>query len=617
MIRAVGLRARLLSWGALLVAVTVASGYFSALAFGRVSRATGDALIDDRETAVLIQTMTSAIEDEDDALLLSLAGESVRARQDLATERRRFDEAMATLVGRTHDEDERAGLATLAKILAHYRARGDDLIALGAAADARELYRRELAPTLKQATGELAKLREHRFRVTQAVAANARDEADRATVLVTMTTLAALAFLVFVAWRLARTVVEPLRQLTASVEAVRLRHFEARVEPASDDEIGRLGAGFNRMAAALGELDAARVGDLVAANQTLEATLEGLPEAVLVVDASGAIVRTNARARELLGDVHAVDDVKLPQAATAALRDAASGGDPKNTSRADLGRAMTMKKDGEARMFLPRIVAVAGGKSGPRAVVVLDDVTDFARLDEARTEFIAAAAHELRTPLTTLRMTLALLGEAEHALDERQRETLATARVGVEQLGATLDAFLDVTRAETGALVLARDRIDTRVLVEQVARTLRPRFEERGIALDVEASGDLVVAGDRARLAAALSNLLTNALKYSPSGGHVHVRAAREDGSVRFVVDDDGPGVPADLRDRVFEKYFRVEHERGERAPQGERARGAGIGLYLCRQVVEAHTGLVRCEQSPSGGARFVVELPGGDAVAR
>ncbi|HEY8073715.1 MAG TPA: ATP-binding protein [Labilithrix sp.] len=609
--RSIGLRARLLSWGALLVAVTVASGYFSALAFGRVSRGMSDALIDDRESAVLLQTLTSAIEDEDDALLLSLAGENARARVDLATERRRFDDAAAAFTARTHDDDERAELVTLARTVEHYRARGDDLIALADSAAARDLYRRELAPTLKQATSELAKLREHRFRVTQAVAASARDEAERATVLVSATTLAALLFLAFVAWRVARTVVDPLRQLTSSVEALRLRHFEARVEPASDDEIGRLGAGFNRMAAALGELDAARVGDLVAANRTLEATLEALPEAVLVVDASGTIVRSNAHARDLLGDVKAIDEVKLPQSAAAALRDAAAGADPKNASRADLGRAMTVKKNGEARMFLPRIVAVSeSGKDGPRAVVVLDDVTDFARLDEARTEFIAAAAHELRTPLTTLRMTLALLGEAEHAMDERQRETLATARLGVEQLASTLDAFLDVTRAETGALVLARDRVDARVLVEQVTRTLRPRFEERKLTLDVAASGDLVVTGDRARLAAAFSNLLTNALKYSPSGGHVRVQAGRSNGAVRFVVDDDGPGVPNDLRERVFEKYFRVEHERGERAPHGERARGAGIGLYLCRQVVEAHSGLVKCEASPSGGARFVVELP-------
>jgi NtrC-family two-component system sensor histidine kinase KinB len=91
----------------------------------------------------------------------------------------------------------------------------------------------------------------------------------------------------------------------------------------------------------------------------------------------------------------------------------------------------------------------------------------------------------------------------------------------------------------------------------------------------------------------------------------VRVRAERDGGVVRFVVDDEGPGVPADLRERVFEKYFRVEHERGERTPHGERARGAGIGLYLCRQVVEAHAGSVRCEAAPSGGARFVVEVPG------
>jgi NtrC-family two-component system sensor histidine kinase KinB len=598
--RVLGLRARLLSWGAVLVVVTVASGYFSAFTFSRVSATMGDVLRDDSEASLLIGTLTSSIEDEDDALLLSLTGDMARARQDLEVERNRFDEALSALAARTTDPEERAFLGSLSRTVEAYRAMGDKLFA---AEDARDLYRREVTPLLRQAVSDLARLRDHRVRSTQIVAANARDEAERATVLVGIASFAALGFLVFVAWRLARTVVAPIRELTTSVEAVRLRNFQTRVEHDADDEIGRLGAGFNRMTEALAEFNASRLGDVLAANETLEATLEALPEAVLVVDASGKVTRSNATARELFGEVLAIKDVPLPAAAAAAIRDAAAGVVPKNPSRADLGRAMTLRIDGQARMFLPRIVAARNAS----VVVVLDEVTDVARLDEARTEFIGAAAHELRTPLTTLRMTLALLEEAEAKLSPRQRETLATARLGCEQLEKTVDAFLDVTRAETGALVLARDRVDIRMLVDQVAGTLRARFEDRKIALDVEAPPAVVLTCDRARLGAALSNLLTNALKYSPSGGHVQLKMERENGTVRLVVDDDGPGVPSDLRERVFEKYFRVEHERGERV---EHARGAGIGLYLCRQVVEAHDGLVKCDASPSGGARFVVELP-------
>src|SRR5262249_31093109 len=129
----------------------------------------------------------------------------------------------------------------------------------------------------------------------------------------------------------------------------------------------------------------------------------------------------------------------------------------------------------------------------------------------------------------------------------------------------------------------------------------------RGVSMHTVVLGTLGINGDRARLGAALSNVLINALKYSPHGADVRIAAKPSGSGVRILVDDRGPGVPSELRERVFEKYFRVEHT----LPRAtDRAHGAGIGLYLCRQIVEAHGGTARCEPSPDGGARFVIELP-------
>jgi len=363
------------------------------------------------------------------------------------------------------------------------------------------------------------------------------------------------------------------------------------------------------MTAALRDFRASRLGDVLAANQALEATLEALPEAVLVLGSGDAITRSNARARELLGGPNgaprSIADVPLPVAALDAIALARSGERASNPSRTDLGSAMSLMVGGSARLFVPRVVGL-----GETVAVVLDEVTEFARLDEMRTEFVAAAAHELRTPLTTLRMTLALLDEAAPSLTSQQREMLDTAKLGCRQLASTVDAFLDLTRIEAGPLSVARDRVDLRILVLEVTRALRITFADSDIALEVDdGAASVIVEADRARMSAALSNLLTNARKYCPSGGNVAVRLLRggPNGSVNVIVDDDGPGVPADLRERVFDRYFRVEHLRPGAVPG---AHGAGIGLYLCRQVVESHGGRVRCEAAPSGGARMVIELP-------
>jgi signal transduction histidine kinase len=246
------------------------------------------------------------------------------------------------------------------------------------------------------------------------------------------------------------------------------------------------------------------------------------------------------------------------------------------------------------------------------ARTVLADVTAIARLDELRSELVAVASHELKTPLTSLRMNLLLLRERADNLEARQTEILAAAVLAAEELAGTIDELLDLTRIEAGQLRLQRERVDLDVLMEQAARSLRPRFEDAAIHLHiVRETPAVVVQGDAARLRIVFLNLLDNALKYTPSGGEVEVRLASSlDASPRLdiTVTDTGPGIPAAFRERIFEKFLRVEHHQ---EGQSKGVPGAGIGLYLCRQIVEAHGGSIRCELGAYGrGTRFLIDLP-------
>jgi signal transduction histidine kinase len=185
-----------------------------------------------------------------------------------------------------------------------------------------------------------------------------------------------------------------------------------------------------------------------------------------------------------------------------------------------------------------------------------------------------------------------------------------------EELAATIDELLDLTRIEAGQLRLQRESIDLDALMEQAARSPRPRFEDAAIRLRiVHEAPPALVRGGAARLRIIFVNLLDNALKYTPAGGEVEVRLsvaadADKDGLTRLRIEtsDTGPGVPTAFRERIFEKFFRVEHHRGE---EGQGMRGAGIGLYLCRQIIEAHGGSIRREAGTVGrGTRFLIELP-------
>jgi NtrC-family two-component system sensor histidine kinase KinB len=246
----------------------------------------------------------------------------------------------------------------------------------------------------------------------------------------------------------------------------------------------------------------------------------------------------------------------------------------------------------------------------------MTDVTEFARLDELRGELIGVASHELKSPLTALRMNLLMLAEGTADLSARQQELLAAAIAGCEELGLTIEELLDVTRIEAGQLRLNVSRVELREAIAATAAALRARFEDAGVRLVLDAgSTPVVVPGDPARLGAVFGNVLTNALKYSPLGGLVTVRLSSgpiaqggESGPVQVTVTDQGPGVPPEFRERVFEKFFRVEHHA---ARDESSVRGTGIGLYLCRQIVKAHGGTIVCLPGDVGsGTRIAITLP-------
>jgi NtrC-family two-component system sensor histidine kinase KinB len=606
--------------GSILVASTVACGLWSVIAFARLSHTVDESLRASQHAEDLAAQLATALEREDDALLLSISGDVQRARRDLANQRATFDQGYAALASALNEPDERDVAASLMQNVSAYRAAGDALVNGTRQPDASTRYQTYVNPLLRRSVADCSRLRELELKATQAVGIQARDAAWRSTWIVAFISLVALTISVVVSIHLSRTVVTPIRELTASVEALRAGDFDRRTAVTGADEVGRLSDGFNRMAEALGDFRRSNLGEVLRAKETLEATLAALPEAVLVIGPDEGLESVNPPARAFLrasGLEHAqrLSDLGLSAAAVEAVRGALGGRRDEATS-GDFSRALTLVMEGGARRLLPiaaPIRELTPGRAG--AVLVLYDVTDFARIDELRTDLIGVASHELKTPITTLRMDLMLLGEDAEALTPRQREIVSTALLGCEQLAGTVDELLDLTRIEAGELRLDTELFDLSSAFFRMMDTLIPRFAEAGIRLRLAETTEAFVRGDPARLELVLSNLLGNALKYTPPSGSVEVEmssrhdaGSRRPGRLQIAVTDTGPGIPEEYRERVFEKFFRVENKDPEGAGH---AKGAGIGLYLCRQIVEAHAGTIRCESGEGDrGTRFVIDLP-------
>jgi signal transduction histidine kinase/predicted hydrocarbon binding protein len=234
------------------------------------------------------------------------------------------------------------------------------------------------------------------------------------------------------------------------------------------------------------------------------------------------------------------------------------------------------------------------------------EVAERKRAEEARDEFLSVAAHELKTPLTSLRgfaQLLAMQMEDGRAPDPRHlAKALDTIERQSEKLSVLVSQLLDVSRLQAGRLVLDRKRTDVTAIARHVLEAAAPRT--RGHALELIAPRTVTGHVDPIRLEQVITNLVDNAIKYSPAGGAVGVRVAARGASLRITVTDQGIGIPPEHRGKIFDRFHQAHVDR--------RLGGMGLGLYISREIAELHGGTLECEESSEAGTRMAVTVPRG-----
>lgn len=209
-------------------------------------------------------------------------------------------------------------------------------------------------------------------------------------------------------------------------------------------------------------------------------------------------------------------------------------------------------------------------------------------------------AHDLRTPLTRLQV---ILEDALGARDaEAVRAGVADALAETERVTGTLNALMDLSEAETGAVKLQLEPLPVAEVVADAVELYADLAEEQGVRLESDCPDGLLVHGDRRRLRQVFANLVDNAIKYTPAGGRVEIRAREEGTEAVLSVTDTGPGIPEEEQERIWERLYRADRSRSER--------GLGLGLSLVRAIVRAHGGSATVASEPGRGACFSVRLP-------
>jgi two-component system phosphate regulon sensor histidine kinase PhoR len=360
----------------------------------------------------------------------------------------------------------------------------------------------------------------------------------------------------------------------------------------TQDEIGGLAGSLQRLSEQLEGSMAA----LAAERDRFEAVLEGMREAVVALDDRRRVTLVNRAGVLLLGVTGdpvgrtLLETIRIPE-----LHQLVDDLEPgqEDTSEFDLPGAEDT-----------RVLAHAIRRRSGEHVIVLLDVTELRRLETARRDFVANVSHELRTPMSVIQANAETL--LDGAIDDRTAAAkfVETIHANARRLSGLISDLLDISRIEAGKIEPAIESLSVRQALIRTLESVRERAQAKQMTLEVDAPDELGARADAGMLDQILLNLTDNAIKYADAGGRVVLRASARDGRAVLEVEDDGPGIEPAHRERLFERFYRVD------AGRSRELGGTGLGLAIVKHLTLAMRGDVGVAPAPERGSIFWISLP-------
>ena len=399
---------------------------------------------------------------------------------------------------------------------------------------------------------------------------------------------------ILLSFLLSKTITTPIERITEGAKSIAEGNFDQDLGVQSSDEIGELTRSFNYMARRL----KSTVGEVQGERDKLNTLFLHMSDGVAAFTTDGRLIHMNPAAESLLG-VRMEDDLGFDEM----FADL----DMPNSDETAMRTFLTSEITRFGRV-LSVTLAPYGALDGEGGVIaVIHDITEQRRLDDARREFVANVSHELRTPLTNIRSyTETLLDAAGDIPIDTEKQCLGVISSESERMARIVTDLLTLSKLDYGRMELRMTRFSLADMLHNVANAMKLTAEDSGHELAVDTPDDLPkIVGDRERIEQVVVNILSNAVKYTPSGGHIRLSARELSGNrVRITVEDDGVGIPAADVPRLFERFYRVDKARSRAAG------GTGLGLAIATAIVEQHEGKIALASEYGKGTTVTITLP-------
>ncbi|OUJ72308.1 ATP-binding protein [Hymenobacter crusticola] len=525
----------------------------------------------------------------------------------------RFRQSLTREAGNITEVGERQVVDSLTRLFADYQLLLDPQ---SANAPTSAFYLQQILPRhqlLRAQTARMVQLNMQALMRKNKVAQQTATKANRYTVaLLTFSVLFTMLFI----FSVPEATVAPLRQLTASLANAARHDFTASIPEEGNDEFTQVARSFNQMLLQLRDYRTSTLAELITERNRVVSIVNSLDEGLLLIDQNRRVIVANPVVSNLLG-------IPLEQLENRVADEVAKENDllremlnrldlPPNRREAD-PPLLTLAQAGEEayyRLIVHDVVSYNEAlekKAFVGSILLLRNVSDFKKLDQAKSNFLATVSHELKTPLSSINFSLMLLQDQRVGpINEAQQKLLATLNRENQRLLKLVGELIDVSRLESGNIQLNFQPSRIHDIVQFGADTIQLQLQPKQLTLNIEVPETLPpVRADIEKTTWVLLNLLANAIRYSPEQEAIHIRAdlAPDGQQVQVRVRDHGPGIAPQYQEKIFQRFVQIPDKNGYKG-------GSGLGLSIAREFITSQGGRLWVESELGSGSTFVFSLP-------
>ncbi len=590
----------------LLISVVGITSFINLL---HLSRSIDGLMTDNYKSIGAVSNMLEAVERQDSAVLIYISVDKQRGIDLFSENSNIFMKWLSVEINNVTEPGEQEivnkineSYLNYVKFFSHIQ----DITNTSGEHDAISFYNQSMLPdfqNLKQTLKELSNINEEAmFNGKEMATQSSRNS----TIIILALTLATIVGGFILSVFFTNRFLSPVYSLTSAMKELRAGNINKQADVYGDDEISELTREFNEMTTKLRQFEQSALGTLMNEKNKSMAIMKSISDPLIVLDNNYRIVLLNNACESFfdISEEKALNRHFLEYIRNGELFDFISGAVHQvDDTQTKIIQISSNKADYYFNVVVTTINSSTSSFSG--LVILLQNVTQLKLLDKTRTDFIATISHEFKTPLTSILMgTNLMLNQGLGHLSMEQKDVVVAIQEDGERLSTLVNDLLELTKIESGNAIFHIEPCSIEAIISQSLKLFYTQADQKQVSIFFDGDNNLPrVMGDHEKISWAINNLISNSLKYTNIGDEICISAQVKDNQMLIKVWDTGAGIPEEYMDRIFDKFVQVKDGELE-------IRGTGLGLYVVRQIINAHRGHIWCESKLDVGSCFSFTLP-------